>query len=80
MKGKEPADVVWEDDDLIAFREKHPKSSFHVLIVPKKEAVRNPNFLQPKHLDMLEGMLVVARQLCREEVGMERFYHCIHAS
>ena len=33
------ADVVWEDDDLIVFRDIHPKAPVHALIVPKKHIV-----------------------------------------
>ncbi len=31
-----PADIVHEDDDLIAFRDLHPQAPVHVLIVPKR--------------------------------------------
>ncbi|MGH8183192.1 MAG: histidine triad nucleotide-binding protein [Rhodanobacteraceae bacterium] len=31
-----PADVVYEDDDILAFRDIHPQAPVHVLFVPKK--------------------------------------------
>jgi histidine triad (HIT) family protein len=31
-----PADIVYEDDDLIAFKDINPKAPVHILIVPKK--------------------------------------------
>jgi len=31
-----PADVVFEDDRVIAFRDIHPQAPVHVLVIPKK--------------------------------------------
>lgn len=31
-----PADIVYEDDDVIAFRDAHPIAPVHVLVIPKK--------------------------------------------
>ena len=31
-----PANIVWEDDDVIAFHDVDPKAPVHVLIVPKR--------------------------------------------
>ena len=32
-----PADIVYEDDDVIAFKDIAPVAPIHVLVVPKKE-------------------------------------------
>jgi len=31
-----PADIVYEDGDVIAFRDAHPIAPVHVLVIPKK--------------------------------------------
>jgi histidine triad (HIT) family protein len=31
-----PADIVYEDDDILAFRDIHPQAPVHVLFIPKK--------------------------------------------
>ena len=31
-----PADVAYEDEDIIAFRDAHPIAPVHILIIPKK--------------------------------------------
>jgi histidine triad (HIT) family protein len=31
-----PADVIWEDDEAIAFHDVNPQAPVHVLIVPKR--------------------------------------------
>jgi len=32
-----PADIVYEDDLCIAFRDIHPEASTHLILIPKKE-------------------------------------------
>src|SRR5205814_9301535 len=31
-----PAEIVWEDDEVLAFRDVNPQAPVHVLIVPKR--------------------------------------------
>ena len=31
-----PADIVYEDDDVLAFRDIHPQAPVHVLVIPKR--------------------------------------------
>ena len=31
-----PAEIVWEDDEVVAFRDVNPQAPVHVLIVPKR--------------------------------------------
>ncbi len=38
-KGEIPADVVFEDDNVLAFRDIHPQAPVHVLLIPKKHLV-----------------------------------------
>lgn len=33
-----PATIVFEDDDVLAFNDIHPKAPTHVLFIPKKDA------------------------------------------
>ena len=35
-----PADIVYEDDAVLAFRDIHPQAPTHILIVPKKPIPR----------------------------------------
>ncbi len=34
-RGEIPSDKVYEDDDILAFRDIHPQAACHVLIIPK---------------------------------------------
>src|SRR3954466_809977 len=35
-----PAEIVWEDEDVLAFRDVNPQAPLHVLIVPKRVIAR----------------------------------------
>jgi histidine triad (HIT) family protein len=35
-----PADIVWEDEEVLAFRDVNPQAPVHVLIVPKRVLAR----------------------------------------
>lgn len=37
---KIPADIVYEDDDCLAFRDINPQAPVHVLLIPKKPIAR----------------------------------------
>ncbi|HKA40782.1 MAG TPA: histidine triad nucleotide-binding protein [Burkholderiales bacterium] len=35
-----PADIVYEDEHCLAFKDIHPQAPVHILVVPKKEIAR----------------------------------------
>ena len=37
IDGEIPADIVYEDDQCLAFRDINPQAPTHVLVIPKKE-------------------------------------------
>lgn len=36
IKKEIPSDTVYEDDEIIAFRDIHPAAPIHILVIPKK--------------------------------------------
>jgi histidine triad (HIT) family protein len=57
-----PADIVYEDDRSLAFRDIKPEAPTHVLIIPKQEI---PSLAAATEADaaLLGHLLVVARRL-----------------
>ena len=43
-----PAEIVWENDDVLAFRDVNPQAPVHVLIIPKTKVI-------PTHADITEA-------------------------
>lgn len=61
-----PADVVFQDDRVTAFRDISPRAPTHILIVPNK-AIPTVNDVAEEDEATLGHMFIVARDLAREE-------------
>jgi histidine triad (HIT) family protein len=60
-----PADIVYEDDRCLAFRDIAPKAPTHVLVIPKKE-IRSLDELVDSDADLLGHIWLVIGSLARQ--------------
>jgi len=60
-----PANIVFEDDKVLAFRDVKPQAPTHVLIVPKKVIPRIAE-AHPDDHQMLGHLLLKAAQIAKE--------------
>jgi histidine triad (HIT) family protein len=51
---KEPAEIVWENEEFIAIKNKHPVAPVHVLVLPKSH-VEKSNWVAPLREAKLRG-------------------------
>ena len=65
IKGKRKADFVYEDDDLVVFKDIRPAAPIHLLIVPRKH-IRSINDLTEEDQGILEKMFLKARDIARD--------------
>ena len=68
-----PADIVYEDDEILAFRDINPQAPVHVLIVPKIE-IATVNDIQPEHAELIGNMVLVAQKVAKQEGIAEAGY------
>ena len=67
-----PADIVYEDELCLAFRDINPQAPVHVLIIPKKEI---PRLTDAKPEDQaLLGHLMLAAGKVAKSLGVEDAY------
>ena len=59
-----PADIVYEDDDCLAFRDVSPQAPTHVLVIPKKE-IASIDALADDDAALVGRLWVVIRNLAR---------------
>ena len=64
-----PADIVYEDDLCLAFRDINPQAPTHVLIIPKKEIPRLAD-AQDGDQALLGHLLLAAGRIARQ-LGVE---------
>jgi histidine triad (HIT) family protein len=60
-----PADIVYEDDLVLAFRDIKPQAPTHILIVPKKPIVRLAE-AQPADEQVLGHLLLKAAAIAKQ--------------
>jgi histidine triad (HIT) family protein len=57
-----PADIVFENERIIAFKDIRPAAPVHLLIVPKKE-IKDIQSVQPEDLPLIAEVIKVAQKL-----------------
>ncbi len=73
MRREIPADIVYEDEDVIAFRDIAPQAPVHVLFVPKVD-VATVNDLQPAQAAIVGRLALAAAAYAKREGFAERGY------
>jgi len=61
-----PADIVFEDDTVIAFRDITPKAPVHILLIPRQH-ITSAASLTDANGPMLGRLFAVAAQIARDE-------------
>ena len=71
-----PADIVFENEDVLAFRDLNPKAPFHVLIIPK---IRIPtiNDMKAEDAELFGKLFLAARDIAVEQGFSEDGYRVV---
>jgi len=65
VRGEIPAEKVYEDDTILAFKDINPIAPVHILIIPKKE-IPDIQSLTKEDSNLVYEMVKVAQQLATE--------------
>ncbi len=71
-----PADIVYENDEVLAFRDLNPQAPLHVLIIPKIH-IRTIDELQPQHAELVGKLFLAAQDIARREGVAETGYRVV---
>jgi histidine triad (HIT) family protein len=70
-----PADIVYEDDLTIAFRDIAPQAPVHILVIPKKPLPQLAAAESEDHA--LMGHLLLTAKRVAQEVGLDNGYRLV---
>lgn len=65
-QGAAPASIVYQDEEITAFRDIHPQAPVHILIIPNRH-ITNVSYVEAGDISVLGKMFLVARQLAAQE-------------
>jgi histidine triad (HIT) family protein len=75
-RGEMDADIVYENDHVVAFRDINPQAPTHVLIIPRK-AIATINDLQESDTALVGELFLAAKEVARQEGIVESGYRVV---
>jgi len=73
LAGEIPADIIYESETAIAFRDINPQAPTHVLIIPRRH-IATINALDSGDAQQVGELFLVAKQIAKEEGIAARGY------
>lgn len=71
-----PADIVYENDDVLAFRDLNPQAPVHVLFIPKR-AIATLNDAHEADATLLGQLLLAAADYAKQQGFAEQGYRTV---
>jgi histidine triad (HIT) family protein len=74
IAGKIPCDKVYEDDDVFAFKDIHPKAPTHVLVIPKEHI---PTLADVDNPALLGTLMSKVNHIANDVLKLEAGYRIV---
>jgi histidine triad (HIT) family protein len=71
IKGDIPSDKLYEDDEVLAFRDIAPTAPVHFLVIPKKH-ISGPSAVAEEDDQLIGKLIRIGNQIAKQE-GLEQF-------
>jgi len=76
LNGDIPADIVYESDSAIAFRDVSPQAPTHVLVIPRKH-IATINDLGEDDQEIVGSLYLAAKDIARAEGLSDKGYRAV---
>lgn len=76
IKREIPAEILYEDDEVLAFSDVNPQAPEHFLVIPKKE-IPTVNDIQPDDAQLVGKLVLAAQKLARDKGIAEDGYRLV---
>lgn len=77
IKGEIPSSKVYEDEDIIAFKDIQPEAPIHILLVPKKH-IKSLNEIEEKDEQLISKIFYTIKNIAKEQGFAEEGYRVIN--
>ncbi|MGB2856169.1 MAG: histidine triad nucleotide-binding protein [Dehalococcoidia bacterium] len=76
ISGEIPSDILYQDEQVVAFRDINPKAPVHLLLVPRKH-IETVAELSEDEASIMGHLVAVATRLAREAGISEKGYRLV---
>jgi histidine triad (HIT) family protein len=76
INGDIPADIVYQDDVVVAFRDINPQAPIHILVVPREPIVKISD-LTEENADIPTHLLLAAGKIARQEGFVDKGFRLV---
>ena len=76
VDGKIPSNKVFENDEILAFKDINPATPIHILVIPKKH-IKSINEIENKDEDLIGKIFAVIRDIAKEQGFADEGYRVI---
>ena len=70
------ADILFENDKILVFRDTNPQAPVHFLVIPKKE-IKTINDINEEDKSLIGELFIVAKEIAKKEGISEKGYRTI---
>ena len=72
-----PATIVYEDEDVLGFKDIAPQAPVHVLFIPKHEAIPTLDDVRPDQAHLIGKLAMAAAEYARREGFAQNGYRIV---
>ncbi len=76
VAGKVPSEILYQDEEVLAFRDINPQAPIHLVIIPKKH-IPSLTHLSEKDSPLVGHLVNIANQLAKREGIAETGYRLV---
>lgn len=77
LRGEIPNDTVYEDDNVMAFKDINPRAPIHILVVPKKPYISMTDFTEKAPASEMTALMHAVSKIIKEYNLNEHGYRVI---
>ncbi len=74
--GNTPADIVYQDDEVVAFRDIHPQAPTHILVIPRRH-IATVNELDAADTQLAGRLILTAKRIAADLGFAENGYRLV---